>query len=98
NYFVMGDQVVMTPAFWGSEPAVAESGKYAGTMIMVDEQDRGLELVRSLDAGQRAQAVIEVEKTGNNIMTQAFSDNVVLDYAGIRGDALTDSQKEQLLD
>jgi hypothetical protein len=98
NYFVMGDQVVMTPAFWGSEPTVAESGKYAGTMIMVDEQDRGLDLMRSLDADQRATAVIEVEKTGNNIMTQAFSDNVVLDYAGIRGDALTDSQKEQLLE
>ena len=30
NYFVMGDQVVMTPAFWGSEPTVAKSGKYAG--------------------------------------------------------------------
>jgi hypothetical protein len=98
NYFVMGDQVVMTPAFWGSEPAVAESGKYAGTMIMLDEQDRGLELVRSLDATQQAQAVIEMEKTGNNIMTQAFSDNVVLDYTGIRGDALNDAQKDQLLD
>lgn len=98
NYFVLGDQVVMTPAFWGSEPAVAESGKYAGTMIMVDEQDRGLELVRSLDDAQRAEAVIEVEKTGNNIMTQAFSDNVVLDYAGIRGDRLTESQRQRLLD
>ena len=25
NYFVLGDQVVMTPSFWGSEPAVATS-------------------------------------------------------------------------
>lgn len=98
NYFVMGDQVVMTPAFWGSEPAVAESGKYAGTMIMVDEQNRGLDLVRSLDDDQRTEAVIEMEKTGNDIMTQAFSDNVVLDYAGIRGDALTAAQRERLLD
>ena len=31
NYFVLGDQVVMTPAFWGSEPAIAESGKHVGT-------------------------------------------------------------------
>jgi hypothetical protein len=31
-------------------------------------------------------------------MTQAFSDNVVLDYTGIRGDALNDAQKDQLLD
>lgn len=27
NYFVLGDQVVMTPYFAGSEPVVAESGK-----------------------------------------------------------------------
>ena len=26
NYFVLGDQVVMTPAFMGSEPVIAESG------------------------------------------------------------------------
>jgi Protein of unknown function (DUF3500) len=28
NYFVIGDQVVMTPTFTGSEPVVARSGKY----------------------------------------------------------------------
>ena len=42
NYFVLGDQVVMTPAFWGSEPTIATSGKYAGTSILQDEQGRGL--------------------------------------------------------
>src|SRR5690554_6023031 len=31
NYFVLGDQVVMTPTFMGSEPVAATSGKYAGT-------------------------------------------------------------------
>jgi len=34
NYFVLGDQVVMSPAFWGSEPVIAASGKYAGTSIL----------------------------------------------------------------
>jgi hypothetical protein len=98
NYFVLGDQVVMTPAFWGSEPAVAKAGKYAGTAIMADEQNRGLALVRSLDAAQRRAAIVEVSKTGNNIMTQAFSDNVVLEYAGVRASTLTESQRKQLLD
>ena len=32
NYFVLGDQVVMTPFFAGSEPVVAPSGKYKGTV------------------------------------------------------------------
>ena len=42
NYFVLGDQVVMTPFFTGSEPVVATSGKYKGTSILQDEQNRGL--------------------------------------------------------
>jgi hypothetical protein len=98
NYFVLGDQVVMTPSFWGSEPAVATAGKYAGTAIMKDEQQAGLAMVRSLTAQQRARAVLEQNKAGNNIRTQAFSDNVVLDYAGVPVSSFTASQKEQLLD
>jgi hypothetical protein len=98
NYFVLGDQVVMTPAFWGSEPTVATSGKYAGTSILVDEQNRGLQMVRALTPAQRGQAVLQTSKTGNNILTQAFSDNVVLDYAGVRVSSFTAAQKKMLLD
>ncbi len=97
NYFVLGDQVVMTPAFWGSEPAVAASGAYAGTAIMEDEQRYGLAMVNSLTASQRTSAILATAKTGNNIMTQAFSDNVVLDYAGIRVSEFTPAQKQQLM-
>ena len=42
NYFVMGDQVVMTPTFMGSEPTVAESGRFKGVAVMKEEQRRGL--------------------------------------------------------
>jgi hypothetical protein len=98
NYFVLGDQVVMTPAFWGSEPTVAASGKYAGTSILADEQGRGLQMIRALTPAQRGQAVLQTSKTGNNILTQAFSDNVVLDYAGVRVSTFSAAQKQQLLD
>ena len=98
NYFVLGDQVVMTPAFWGSEPTVARSGKYAGTSILEDEQGKGLQMIRALTAEQRSQAVVQTAKTGNNILAQAFSDNVVLDYAGARVSTFTPAQKKQLLD
>jgi hypothetical protein len=98
NYFVLGDQVVMTPSFWGSEPAVATSGKYAGTRIMDDEQHAGLTMVRALTAPQRERAVLEPKKTGNDIRAQLFSDNVVIDYAGVPVSSFTASQKEQLLD
>src|SRR5687768_4340693 len=98
NYFVMGDQVVMTPTFMGSEPVKAASGKYKGTAVLQDEQDRGLALIKALDEAQRKRAIIEVSKTGNNNVGEAFKDNIVLDYAGIRAAELTAKQKEQLMD
>jgi hypothetical protein len=96
NYFVLGDQVVMTPTFMGSEPVTANSGKYKGTMVLQDEQNKGLALINALDAGQRKKAIVEVSKTGNNNLSEAFKDNIVLNYAGIRGAEFTAGQKEQI--
>jgi len=97
NYFVLGDQVVMTPLFVGSEPVIAPSGKYKGLAILQDEQGAGLKMIRALDEGQRKKAVIEVSKTGNNNLTEAFKDNVVLDYAGAKVSSFTKGQKDQLV-
>jgi hypothetical protein len=97
NYFVLGDQVVVTPFFAGSEPVIARSGKYAGTAILQDEQKAGLDMLLALDDAQRAKAIVRVSKTGNDNVGEAFKDNVVLDYAGIRASDLSASQKKQLL-
>lgn len=98
NFFVQGDQIVMTPAFWGSEPAVATGGKYAGTRIMDDEQTKGLALINALDAQQQKAAILFTSKTGNNIMTEAWSDNVVMDYAGAAVSGFNTEQKALLMD
>ncbi len=98
NYFVLGDQVVMTPLFVGSEPVTARAGKYEGTVIMQREQDHGLALIRSLRPEQQAKAVIETSKDGNNNLTEAFTDNLQLDYAGIPASELSASAREQLRD
>jgi hypothetical protein len=97
NYFVLGDQVVMTPTFMGSEPVSAESGPYAGTVVLKPEQDKGLALVQSLTAEQQKVAVVQSEKTGGNAQTQAFRDNVTLPYQGIRATALTAPQRALLV-
>jgi len=98
NYFVMGDQVVMSPLFVGSEPVKAESGKFAGTEILQEEQAKGLALLQSLNDEQRAQAVLESNKTGNNNLTEAGKDNERIEYAGIPGKALSTDQREALLE
>ena len=98
NYFVLGDQVVMTPTFMGSEPVTANSGRHKGTAVLQNEQNKGLALINALDDAQRENATIEVSKTRNNNVGEAFQDNVVLDYAGSRAAEFTAEQKEQLLD
>lgn len=98
NYFVLGDQVVMTPAFWGAEPVITESGRYAGNIILQQEQDRGLALMQSLDADQRARATINPDKTRNNQVAAANADNLVLDYEGLPGSDMSGAQKMQLLE
>jgi len=98
NYFVLGSQVVMTPHFMGSEPVIATSGKYKGTVILQEEQNRGLKMVLGLSEAQRAKAILNFSKTGNNNLTEAFKDNVVLDYAGTRVSDFSADQRKQLVD
>ena len=97
NYFVLGDQVVMTPAFFGSEPVIAHAGKYKGTQVLQDEQAKGLAMINALTEAQRKKAILSVSKTGNNNLGEAFKDNFVLDYAGVKAAELTAKQKEQLV-
>lgn len=98
NYFVLGDQVVMSPVFVGSEPVIATEGKFKGTSILQEEQDRGLKFMRALNETQRRQATLATEKPGNNNVGEAFKDNVVLDYAGVPGASLAAAQKQSLLE
>ena len=98
NYFVLGDQVVMTPLFVGSEPVRATSGKYKGLVILQQEQNDGLGMLRALSDAQRSHAILSFSKTGNNNLTEAFKDNVVIDYAGLRTNDLTTSARSRLRD
>ena len=98
NYFVLGDQVVMTPFFFGSEPVRATSGKYKGLVILQQEQNDGLEMLRALSDAQRQQAILNFSKTGNNNLTEAFKDNVIIEYAGLRTNELTDPARARLRD
>ncbi len=97
NYFVLGDQVVMSPVFIGSEPVIAPSGKYNGLSILQDEQNMGRKMILTLDDEQRKKAILEVSKTGNNNLAEAFKDNIVLDYAGTPVSGFNAAQKQQLL-
>ena len=97
NYFVLGDQVVMTPSFFGAEPAVTRTGVHAGNAVLQEEQAAGLAFMRSLDPDQQARATLESRKTGNDLQAGANADNVLLDYAGLRVGTLGPEQQAQVL-
>jgi hypothetical protein len=96
NYFVLGDQVVVTPTFLGAEPVHAAGGKYAGLRVFKADEDRGLALGRTLSEAQRAKTVIAPETSGEDFTT-AFRDNLELNYAGICYDDLSGTQHDLLL-
>ena len=106
--FVLGDQLVMTPAFLGSEPCHATAGRYAGLRVFDDEERRGLAMVRSLSAEQARQAVLFSSILSTDVppersvpidgqmMACAFQDNRRLDYEGLRASDMTDGQRRLL--
>jgi hypothetical protein len=96
NYFVLSDQVVMTPTFLGSEPVHAKSGRYAGTRVFKSDEDQGLAVIRALSEEQRRKAIIAAE-SGGEVFTSAFRDNLELKYVGIRYDELSNPQHDLLL-
>lgn len=98
NYFILKDQVVMTPVFMGGEPIVTDSGKYKGNVLFQDEQNIGLKFMRSLSAEQQSKAqVVDVKRENYNV-AEAFSDNKIIDYQGLVASSMTADQKERLLD
>ncbi|MDQ0584862.1 DUF3500 domain-containing protein [Streptomyces rishiriensis] len=96
NYFVLGDQVVMSPCFWGSEPTSMEIGGETVT-VCHEEVVAGLAFINSLSAAQQAVAVESSTKSNESMKAGAFADNAVQEYTGIRGNALTAAQKTKLL-
>jgi hypothetical protein len=96
NYFVLGDQVVMTPLFVGGEPVVATTGKYAGNAILQSEQDAGLAFMRALDPSQQQAATLAREKTRDDLQAGMNQDNLVLAYQGVRAVGLSPALKTRL--
>jgi len=98
NYFILGDQVVVTPMFLGAEPSVTKSGKYIGNSVLQEEQDKGLLLLQSLNKEQKKLAIIEREKNRVDIKAEANKDNLVLEYSGINAKDFNPVQKEKLIE
>jgi hypothetical protein len=110
NCFVLGEQMVLTPAFWGAEPSFADHGPFAGVRLFEDEERAGLTLMRSLSAQQQQRAIVAHSMMGGDLpegrrhfadnlhLGGAFQDNRIVPYEGLTGGDLTALQRRDLLD
>jgi hypothetical protein len=110
NCFVLGEQMVLTPAFWGAEPNYADHGPFKGIHIFQDEERAGLTLMRSFSAEQQKRAIIYHSMMGGDLpegrrhfadnlhLGGAFHDNRVVPYEGLRGNELSALQWRNLMD
>jgi hypothetical protein len=108
NCTIIGDQLVFTPAFMGSEPCQVFDGPLAGTMVFTAEQRTGLGLIRSLDDRQAQQAILHPsihpddlpadlqDPVDGRMVAGAFRDNAVIPYAGVCAADLSDGQRRRL--
>ena len=95
NGFALGDQLVLTPTFMGSEPVLARFGKYKGTRVFAAEEEQGFGLMRALSPEERSRATIG-QDLPSELLTAAFNDNQRIDPAGIRYDDLSAEGRERL--
>jgi hypothetical protein len=93
---VNGAFVAASPMFFGTNPAEVRDGAKKGLRILGAEEDTARALLTSLDASQRAVAVIN-QAAPNDIATMNSLTISPLTPAGIAAAALTAPQREQLM-
>jgi uncharacterized protein DUF3500 len=109
NCFVLGHQMVLSPAFWGAEPCYADDGPYAGIRLFAAEERAGLQFMRTLSPEQQAVAIVAHSIIGGDLppgrrhfadnlhLGGAFQDNRVVPYEGLNAAAMTAMQRDALM-
>jgi hypothetical protein len=110
NCFVLGEQMVLTPAFWGAEPSYADHGPFKGIRLFEDEERAGLKLMRSFSAEQQKRAIVYHSMMGGDLpegrrhfadnlhLGGAFHDNRIVPYEGLTGAELSALQRRDLME
>ena len=93
---VDGQHLATTPSFFGANPAEVRQGPRAGLRVLAPEEDLARDLLASLDAGQRAQAIVDV-RAPRDILTANHRRALHLGNAGLPAAALTAAQRERLM-
>ena len=109
NCLFIGGQQVLTPVFLGAEPNEIDTGDHAGTVLFTEQEQAGLELVRSLPPDVREQAILYRSKRdpamppgrlhpGDELhLGGAFQDNRVIPNEGVPAVKFPPEQRGRLV-
>ena len=95
NITLAGEHGTLAPSHTGAQPAIYE---FEGKTVrpLGRETDKAFALVRSLDEAQRKQAILGFQM--RDLVLGPGRDGQTIQPEGIKGAALTDQQREMLLD
>ncbi len=97
HYSVWGDQVLaVTPFFLGANPAEVRKGSKEGLRILGRREDLAIELIGTLDAGQRSKAVIH-DKAPWDILGYNSSKQAIHNDEGLAARDMNGTQQEILM-
>lgn len=106
NIFFYKTQIIISPWFTGAEPNIIDSGPYAGTRILHEEERLGLKLMQSLS--EKEQSRVQIYKLmkdpampkgrwnhdDQRHLCGAYRDNRIVPYEGITVSSMTSRQQE----
>jgi hypothetical protein len=95
NFTFVDDAISITPAFMGADPAEIKSGPLAGWRLLGREEDLAFDLIRSLTAEQRSQAVI-ADELPRGLFTSPGRASALTGYSGLRAESMTARQRQIL--
>jgi 2-polyprenyl-6-methoxyphenol hydroxylase-like FAD-dependent oxidoreductase len=110
NCFLLGDQMVMSPLFFGAEPNEVDEGPRTGLEVLTVEESVGLALVNALPADLRAQAVLFEDPYGPDVPVGRVAvadhlhlcglarDNRVVPYEGVAVALFDDPLRDLVVD
>jgi hypothetical protein len=93
---VDGSLVASSPTFFGSNPAEVREGPKKGLRILGAEEDAARGLLQSLDASQRAKAIVDAKAPGDMLTMNNLNINP-LSPSGITTADLTAAQRDLLM-
>ena len=97
HFSIWGDKIIATtPFFFGANPAEVLKGDQAGLRILSNREDMALELINSLDSGQRTRAIVE-DAAPWDIYSYNSSKAVFPKEEGLPGSQMNGTQQEMLM-